>query len=229
MYGDDEFAALVEDIRTNGQREPIVLVDGELVDGRNRMRACHELGIEPKTRNVTAKEAGDVFGLVMSLNFHRRHLKPHEKGAALAAYMARVGAKKQDGPGRPKKSDTVSDSPKTLPAVAKTLGIDERTARRHVQAAEDYAAATPDLRAKVDAGEITPKQAAKATAAREPREDDSDRAARKKAQRTEAQVLEDCSQAIEEAIGTALLAYPKLRAGIAARLRLIEQEVRNGS
>jgi hypothetical protein len=62
--------------------------------------------------------------------------------------MQRVGAKKSKG-GRPKKNpDTVSEFPSTLPAVAKTLGLDERTARRHVQAA------APEQQARVDAGEF---------------------------------------------------------------------------
>src|SRR5678815_3528857 len=73
MLAEDEFEALKSDISEHGLREPIVVVDDELVDGRNRLRACRELGIEPKTRNLTAKEAGDVHALVMSLNFHRRH------------------------------------------------------------------------------------------------------------------------------------------------------------
>lgn len=157
--GADEFEALKRDIAEHGQREPIVMVDGELVDGRNRLRACEELGIEPVVRNLTGAEAGDVFALVMSLNFHRRHLKPHEKGAALAAFMDHVGAKRQAGPGRPRKSESVSDNPQTLPEVAKALGIEERTARNHLKAHDDYAAAAPDLKAKVDAGEITAKKA----------------------------------------------------------------------
>lgn len=94
MIGQDEYEALKLDIQEHGQREPILLVDGEIIDGRNRLRACNELGIDPIYRQLTAAEAGDVFALVMSLNFHRRHLKPHEKGAALAAFMERVGAKK---------------------------------------------------------------------------------------------------------------------------------------
>jgi hypothetical protein len=42
-----EFYALVDDIATNGQNEPIVILDEQVLDGRNRYRACLEAGVEP--------------------------------------------------------------------------------------------------------------------------------------------------------------------------------------
>ena len=131
--------------------------------------------IEPVFEEV---KAADVFALVMSLNFHRRHLRPHEKGAALAAYMERVGAKKQQGKRTDKaKGGTFAESAKvpTVTSVAKSLGIPEATARDHLKAAEDYKAAAPEQRAKVDAGDLTPKQARAATEkAAAPVKDDHD-------------------------------------------------------
>lgn len=45
----DDFTALKNDVAAHGQRDPIILLDGQILDGRHRYRACCELGIKPKT------------------------------------------------------------------------------------------------------------------------------------------------------------------------------------
>ena len=86
------FANLTEDIRVNGQHEPILLWRGQVIDGRHRLRACEELGIAPKVREVDADL--DPIGLVLSLNLHRRHLSESQRAmvAAKLANMPRGGA-----------------------------------------------------------------------------------------------------------------------------------------
>ena len=79
----DEFNLLVEDIRKNGQLEPIVTVDGEILDGLNRYRACQEIGIEPVTEEYTGD---DPLGYVVSLNVRRRHMDTSQR-AMLATEM----------------------------------------------------------------------------------------------------------------------------------------------
>lgn len=66
---------LVADIKANGQREPITLCDGMVLDGRNRYKACVELGIEPKTRDFT----GDPWAYAWSLNGMRRDLVAEQR------------------------------------------------------------------------------------------------------------------------------------------------------
>ena len=39
---DDELRALADDIRQNGLLNPIVTLDGAILDGRNRLAACRD-------------------------------------------------------------------------------------------------------------------------------------------------------------------------------------------
>lgn len=75
MEGDD-YTALVEDIAQHGQREAIWLYDGMILDGRNRYRACVELGLVPDTQTYTGD---DPRAFVVSLNLHRRHLTREQR------------------------------------------------------------------------------------------------------------------------------------------------------
>jgi len=80
-----EFDALVEDIRTHGQMEPIVLDSANrLIDGRNRARACQVLGMDVDER---VYDGDDVTQFVISHNLHRRHLTDGQR-AMVAAKIA---------------------------------------------------------------------------------------------------------------------------------------------
>jgi len=63
------------DIARQGQLEPITLCDGMILDGRNRYRACIELGIEPRTRLYE----GDPWAYAWSLNGERRDLVDEQR------------------------------------------------------------------------------------------------------------------------------------------------------
>ncbi len=158
LMGGPEFEALMEDIRKHGQQEPIYEYEGKILDGRNRLKACAQLGIEPWIETWEGATQ-DPFALVMSMNYHRRHLSSVESGQVLASYLKLKGGKKRTHGGDRRSGKARSTA--TVAVVAKELGIAERTARQHLNAAEDYDAAVPELQKKVDAGEITPKQARK--------------------------------------------------------------------
>tara|TARA_R110000824_G_scaffold209849_1_gene395712 strand:+ start:1399 stop:2208 length:810 start_codon:yes stop_codon:yes gene_type:complete len=86
MMSEEQFQQLKADIIEHGQREDIVFShDNLLVDGRNRMRACNELGIEPETCELM--EETDIVAYVISHNLHRRHLSTNQR-ACVAAKLA---------------------------------------------------------------------------------------------------------------------------------------------
>lgn len=73
--------ALREDIRQHGVREPIVMLDGAILDGRNRYMCARDLGIEYP---VVEYEGDDPLAFVVSLNLLRRHLNESQRAAAAA-------------------------------------------------------------------------------------------------------------------------------------------------
>jgi N6-adenosine-specific RNA methylase IME4 len=75
MMDEKRYAELVEDIKTNGQREPITVCDGMILDGRNRYTACMEIGKQPITREFT----GDPWAYAWSLNGMRRDLVAEQR------------------------------------------------------------------------------------------------------------------------------------------------------
>ena len=81
MLGGEDFESLIEDVRKNGLREPIKLLDEKIIDGRNRYRACLMAGVEAIFQTITTD---DPAGFVMSLNLHRRHDSLGEKALCAA-------------------------------------------------------------------------------------------------------------------------------------------------
>ena len=126
MFDASRHAELVEDIREHGQREPITLCDGMILDGRNRYKACVELGMTPQTKTYE----GDPWAYAWSLNGQRRDLVEeqryliwkfcHEQSEAFQAELRRIEAdanrkRSETQKGVPKK-DARSDGGHCVPA-----------------------------------------------------------------------------------------------------------------
>lgn len=77
---DDELAALKADLTVHGLRQPIVLFEGAILDGRNRYRACREAGVTVRFEQFFGVE-DDALAFVLSTNLHRRHLSAGQKAA----------------------------------------------------------------------------------------------------------------------------------------------------
>lgn len=151
-----EFEALIADIRENGQREPIILHEGMILDGGNRYRACIEAGVEPQFMTFGG---GNLVAYVLSANLHRRHMTPGQQAAIVAS--AQDWAKAQTV-GKPKSGnatglDRVSDR-------AAASGASDKTQRQ----ADKVAKANPDLAKKVAHGEVSLPAAVKQVTGQRP-------------------------------------------------------------
>jgi hypothetical protein len=84
----EEFDGLAADIKAYGLREPIVIYDDKVLDGRNRARACEAAGVEP---TYVPYQGGDPIAFVISQNLRRRHLDESQR-ALVAARLANAPA-----------------------------------------------------------------------------------------------------------------------------------------
>jgi len=168
---------LKADIAANGQREPITLCDGMILDGRNRYRACIDLGIEPETREYN----GDPWAFAWSLNGARRDLEAtvralifkrcedgSAKWATRLAKIAEEGNRKKaaaaKGNANAVKAKTVTDhNDPPLKKADKHPAREARAAEAKVSPATmaraDQIAKRPDLEKKVVAGQMKPAEA----------------------------------------------------------------------
>jgi N6-adenosine-specific RNA methylase IME4/ParB-like chromosome segregation protein Spo0J len=90
LMSNEEYRVLVDDIRANGLLEPIWLYKDKIIDGRNRWKACQELGVKPICREWHGQ--GSLISFVVSRNLARRHLTSSQK-AVVALEIERQLAK----------------------------------------------------------------------------------------------------------------------------------------
>ena len=108
---DDEYAALKEDIRQNGQIYPIQIdEDGNILDGHNRNTICIELHIPPKYEVVKGLDDDAKWNLALRAQI-RRNLTPEQKRELIVNELTRDA----------ERSDRV---------IATLLAVDARTVAR---------------------------------------------------------------------------------------------------
>jgi len=126
MMDSEAFQSLKKDIEENGLIEPIWLHDGKIIDGRNRYKACSELGVEPIFRHWD--ETGNLVGFVISLNLHRRHLTPSQYAMVGHDMLPMLEAEAKDRQrlaGGDRKSDEYQKS--VMPNLAEPISPKERS------------------------------------------------------------------------------------------------------
>ena len=155
MADDETLDGIADDVGLRGFRpdRPIILLDGMILDGRNRREACRRAR-EKHGRHVGdayvkdwANEAGSPLDFVVSDNVLRRHLTTSQK--------ALVGANLANWANGMNQHTVGSEPVRTQKQVAGMLGISERI----IQQANRVREHSDELVQKVVSGELKVKQA----------------------------------------------------------------------
>jgi hypothetical protein len=92
LMDDEHLRALAADIQAKGLFEPIVLYEGKVLDGRNRLLACRltEGAVEPRFVPWSPDDEVTVHEYVASKNLHRRHLTPEQWAERIRKLAERI-------------------------------------------------------------------------------------------------------------------------------------------
>lgn len=148
MMNAEQYEGLRSDINERGQQEAIVYWNGMLVDGRNRLKACRELRIEPTECELD--EDTDPVAYIISANLHRRHLTTAQR-SMVAAKLATLKNGEQ-------KRNASSNDGACRDDAAKLLNVSTASVDR---AKHVVANGSKELVQAVERGEVNLNQATK--------------------------------------------------------------------
>ena len=149
----EEYQQLLYDIQEHGLREPILLCDGQILDGRNRFRVCREIGIEPAFRKWDGKGGSSPLSVVLSLNLHRRHLTSSQRAAIAVEILPMLEAEAKERQGKRTDLTSVKNLTEVPQRATDQAARMFDTNRDYVSAAKKVHEADPALLQKVRDGE----------------------------------------------------------------------------
>jgi len=153
MMEEAELAGLTARIKANGLREPIVLHEDKILDGRNRYKARLAASVTPRFEPLP--EGIDPLDYVFDLNLSRRHLNNTQREflAARLASMKKGGNYKTDGPNGPSE-----------PLISQAKAAEKmKVSHRNVKRAAAVIKADPELAKQAEQGKISTSAAEKKT------------------------------------------------------------------
>lgn len=173
---DEEYKGLEQSILSEGCRDALVLWGDILVDGHNRYEICTKHGIEYKTIQKEFGSRDDVIQWIILNQFGRRNLPMYER-AKLALRLKPVIAEKakenqalyhgNQYDGLSQKSVEVQKPIDTQKELAKAAGVSHDTIAK-VEKIEKTA--SPEVKAKLQSGDMSINQAYKAIKLEEKKE-----------------------------------------------------------
>ena len=160
---ESEYRELCDDVAAHGLRQPIVIYEGLVLDGRHRARACEETGAVPRFEEYAGDEPA---AHVLSLNLHRRHLSVSQRSMIATDFLPHLEAEArarqvEAGKAHGRGTDSSASFDAELSAPSRPDRASDRAARAvgvgapTVQRAKRVAQEAPDLVAAVRSGELT--------------------------------------------------------------------------
>lgn len=171
MMPEAELAELAKDIKAKGLLHPIVIYQNQILDGRNRLKACEMSGIEPRYEIYSNGRSPTEY--VMAANFKRRQLTAGQRAiiAAEALPMLEEEAKRRIvGVQKQRHGVTTEQVPELDKGEARQKAAEIAGVNPHyVSDAKKLKAEAPELHAAVASGEKSMKSATKELAESKPK------------------------------------------------------------
>jgi ParB-like chromosome segregation protein Spo0J len=145
---EEDYQELKADIAANGVQESVTFWRGQLIDGRHRVRAMQELGINVGYHSSEIYESADPFAFAISVNLKRRHLTTSQR-AMIASKLATLlhGTNRFE-----EKVEASNDASTKQREAAAALNVSRPSVQRAKAIERD---AAPEVAAAVHAGTIT--------------------------------------------------------------------------
>lgn len=91
VMSEEEYERFADSIEREGLLFPIVLLDGKVLDGRHRLRACIERGVDAEFVDWDPECGVTPLEWVIAVNLQRRQLTTAQRGALAAEVGERLG------------------------------------------------------------------------------------------------------------------------------------------
>ena len=149
LMSSKEFSELKRDIKENGLLDPVVVYEGQILDGRNRYNACKELKLDYTTREY---DGDNPLQYVMSTNLKRRHLTDSQKAIVGIRYKKYYAKYYHQGT----RTDLINgtSSMSSRDRAGEVVGV----SGRYIDIAEEVLKARPEKEKEIMLGDIKLKQ-----------------------------------------------------------------------
>lgn len=151
MMNETDFSALVRNMQTDGYNEdqPIILLNGKILDGRNRYKASRQAGVKPVFSQYTGI---NPLKYVLDRNLTRRHLNESQR-AVIAERLANMvhGGDRRSESFQSANWQIESGPQLSITQAAELMSTSPRSAHR-VRSVREHA---PELIDKIMSGEMT--------------------------------------------------------------------------